>query len=289
MTRLDPLRHRLLSLVRRGRTVAWTPDWMGFGNVLLLAQWAVDGTRSGERRLVRQTDAIVPWLPVFPGLRALVVAPEEVRFTDRRAMPWSEAARAKGEKDTVPPHQPLDMDSVESFVADVLLAEARLTEHVPVDLPEDALVVNVRRGDYYSDPVIRRQYGFDVVAYLRVAVVGAIGADGVPPVIHVISDDVEWCRRELTWMEELAPVQYAGSPGPVSDFACVAGARRIVITNSTFSYWAAHVSNVVHGDNHAQVWAPRFFDRTQNGGRSWLLDERWSIVEELPCGWDEIV
>lgn len=108
----------------------------------------------------------------------------------------------------------------------------------------------------------------------------------MPSEILVVSDDVTWCRRELAWLADLVVVRHLDDPAPVRDFAAVAGARRMVITNSTFSYWAAHLSNLVHGDNHAEVWAPRFFDRTQNGGDSWLLDERWSIVEDLPGGWD---
>lgn len=282
---VERTRRGILSLVRRGRTVAWTPGWMGFGNVLLLAQWAADVPPGGRPRFIRQTPVLEPWLPVLPALRGLVLAPDEIRFTDRRVMPWSESERAGGGRDAVPPHQPIDLASVEQFLREHVLPGSRLREHAVDCLPPDALVVNVRRGDYYSNPEIRLQYGFDVVAYLRIAVAGAIERNGVPPLIQVVSDDVEWCRRELAWMSDVAEVRVPPSEGPISDFSIVSGARRLVITNSTFSYWAAHVSNMTHGDNHAEIWASRFFDRTQNGGRSWLLDERWSIVEDLPGGW----
>lgn len=276
---LEPVR-------RHGRPVAWTPEFMGLGNLLQLAMWAYDGHRSGTPRWIRSTPRLDPWLEVFPGLGAVVLDPSEVRFTDRRVRPWSAHARAEGIGDAVPEHEQVDVRAVETFLRDVVLPGARLTSPVRHEPSQDCLVVNVRRGDYYSDPDIRRQYGFDVVGYLRIAVAGSVSRDGSPSDIVVVSDDIEWCRAELAWLDDVAPTRFAVTSGAVDDFATVSGARRAVITNSTFSYWAAHVSNVIHVDNHSQVWAPRFFDRTQNGGRSWLLDPRWSVVEELPHGWD---
>lgn len=275
---LEPIR-------KRGRQVAWTPMFMSFGNLLQLASWAHDGRAIGEPRWVLATPNFMPWLDVFPGLRQVTLLPDQVRFTDQRVAPWSEGARRAGGQGTVPMHEPLNIPAVERFLNEVVLLGSSL---VTPETPEDAetLVINVRRGDYYSDPDIRAQYGFDVASYLRVAVTRSIDRDGAPASFTMVSDDLDWCRRELNWLGEIAPVRFPELRSPVIDFATVARARRMVITNSTFSYWAAHVSNVFHGSNHEQVWAPRFFDRTQNDGRSWLLDERWSVVEALPDGWD---
>ncbi len=57
----------------------------------------------------------------------------------------------------MPLHEPVDVEAVERFIRstcsfpDALVSVARMQ-------PDD-VVVNVRRGDYYSDPEIRRQYG----------------------------------------------------------------------------------------------------------------------------------
>lgn len=276
---LEPLR-------RRGRPVAWTPEFMGLGNLLQLAMWAYDGRVAGEVRWIRSTPRLDPWLEVFPGLRTVVLTADEVRFTDRRLRPWSQAARASGTGGAVPLHEPVDVRAVERFLTDVVLPGSMLLSGRSALGSDDALVVNVRRGDYYSDPEIRRQYGFDLQAYVHAAVTGSVERDGRPSEIIVVSDDVGWCRQELSWLSDITDTRWDVDAGPVDDFMTVSGARRVVISNSTFSYWAAHVGNVLHGDNHAQVWAPRFFDRSQNGGRSWLLDERWSVIEDLPCGWD---
>lgn len=273
----------LLGWVRRGRVVAWTPHWMGFGNVLLLAQWAEEGRRNGHPRWVLETEAVRPWIEVFPGLRSVVLNRRDVRFTDQRVMPWSAAERAKAGPHVSRPYEPIDVEAVERFVRSVLLAGNPSSS---TRVQDDLVVVNIRRGDYYADADTRRQYGFDIASFVRSAVEQSVSRDGLPERFVIVSDDLDWCRQELQWLQSVAPTHFPTTSGPVEDFSIVSAARRLVITNSTFSYWAAHVGNVLHGDNHAQVWAPRFFDRTQNDGRSWLLDERWSVIEDLPEGWE---
>ena len=285
MSRLDQIRSGALALVRNGRPVAWTPHFMGFGNVLLVVQWAYEETRAGRPTAVLSTDAVRGWLSPFPGLRDYCVERDEVRFTDRRVMPWASLNQAadRGSHQVEPS---IDMKAVRRFLDDVLLPGSPALEPGFVHADPNRLVVNVRRGDYYSDPQVRGQYGFDLECYLRLALEGSVSTDGTPSRILVVSDGLEWCRARLEWLAEIAPVEFAAPKGAIGDFLTVASSNRIVLTNSTFSYWAAYISNVIRGGNHAQVWAPRFFDRSRNGGRSWLLDERWSVIETIPGGWD---
>ena len=276
----------MLAPLRRGREVAWTPEFMGFGNLLLLFLWAHERRAQGSPAYVLVRPALRPWLDAFPGLRALAVTSDQVRFTDQRMMPWSAAARERGAGFTDAPHQPIDVARVERLVRDHVLPGSPVLR--PGSSGQDSvLVVNVRRGDYYSDPEIRAQYGFDVEAYLRVAVPAAVHQAGGLTGVRVVSDGIDWCREHLAWVAELVPEVEYGDPrdSAVEQFATIARARHLVITNSTFSYWAAFVSNALHGNNLAEVWAPDFFDRTQNGGRTWLVDSRWSIVPEPQDGW----
>lgn len=259
---------------------------MGFGNVLLVAMWAHVETLAGRRTMALATDATRGWFDTFPGLRSVVIDRGQVRFTDRRVMPWSSAHKSAEDVSEERPEASIDMQAVHRFLAEVLLPGSPVMASDFAEPDPDRLVINVRRGDYYSDPDVRGQYGFDLEPYLRLAVERSSASDGIPSRIVVVSDGMDWCQARLGWLADVAPVEYAAPLGPVGDFLTVAAARRIVLTNSTFSYWAAYVSNAVRGDNHQQVWAPRFFDRSRNGGRSWLLDERWSVVEDIPGGWD---
>ncbi len=59
------------------------------------------------------------------------------------------------------------------------------------------MTVNVRRGDYYSDPVFRGRYSFDIEAYLDVALARAVEMAGPVDHVLVVSDGIEWCRARL--------------------------------------------------------------------------------------------
>lgn len=146
-------------------------------------------------------------------------------------------------------------------------------------------VVNVRRGDYYDDPQTRESYGFDQTAYLRRAL-----ALSNPRQVHVVSDDIEWCRHHVDWIAEIAPTTFANATdSPMSNLRDLVTAQGLVLTNSTFSYWGAHLNNTVHSlrgtPNHTQVVAPWFFSRAEAGGRAYQLDPRWQVVPDLPGGW----
>jgi hypothetical protein len=274
------LRSALLTPIRNGdRTVLWAQPDLGFANLLYL--WLVAAARQarGDDVVVRHQPAMDTWLPVLPRLRELTVKPSAVRFRDRRDLGFHQAFGAD-----------FTREELEAFIHGYLIDTPLLGEVSP-DGDPGLLTVNVRRGDYYSVTRFRGMYSFDVAEYLRTAVAESVTADGPVGLLSVVSDDPDWCRLKLPFLSEHADrVDYldAGQTvgQPHEHFRALASSRRLVLANSTFSYWGAHVSNVVHADNHAQVWAPWFHRRDIDGGRAWHLDPRWSVVRDIPGGWD---
>lgn len=276
-------RSKLLTLVRQGAPVTWTPPWMGFGNVLYLWLNAWIEQSDGGNRRVLDTPAMEPWLATFPHLReaGLTVSARDVPFTARRDMPWKSNLGSEAYTSA----------QLEQFVREFILSSSlfKSSDSLDVGLTTDrCLVVNVRRGDYYSNPEFERQFGFDQLSYLKEAIPAAVARGAITERIHVVSDGVDWCRHHLGWLREYSNVVTYSSPedSPQQNLLTVASARRLVMTNSTFSYWCGYISNVIHGDNHASIWAPRFFARFEEGGRSKQLDERWSIIEDIDGGWN---
>lgn len=268
-------------LRRNGRPVSWTPEWMGFGNHLYGWFWAWRGAARGEERLVLRTGAMRPWLEEFPTALSLTTDRTDVRFTDRRLTPW----RIPGDHDAPPDTPDWTTAELTAFVHEVLLASAPFAARLAASDPgADALVLNVRRGDFY-DPEHVDTWGFDVDGFLHEVLLEAL-EDGTVHRLHVVSDDLEWCRQHLAWVRDVVDETSYAVPasGPRDHFAAISAARRLVVTNSTFSYWGGYVGDVLHGEDR-RVWAPRFFDRTRNGGRSWLLPQHWRVVEDLPGGW----
>ena len=147
------------------------------------------------------------------------------------------------------------------------------------------MTVNVRRGDYYSEPHWRELYGFDVAAYVRLAVEGSLRQAPID-IVRVVSDGPDWCREHLAFLREYAEVEFQSpTDGPTENLIQLASADRLILANSTFSYWAAYISNVWHGDNHDRTWAPWFHRRDFLNGGAWQLDPRWSVVRDIPGGW----
>ena len=269
MRLLTDMRSRALAIVRRGpHEVVWTPEFMGLGNLLYLAMWVA---QERENRSMLRTPALEQWLDVFPALRELTVLREDVAFTAMRRSAVRHSYGRFGDD-----FSPCELTA---FI------RAHLTNAGPREV-EDRLVVNVRRGDYFSDPSVRGYFGFDQDAYLRQAVAAIHQQETIQSVL-VVSDGIGWCRDRLGWLDDFATdVRFASGSTPADDFWTVATSRRILMTNSTFSYWAAHVHDVLLPDGAAHVWAPAFFSRWQPDHRSWGLDPRWSVVQDIPGGWD---
>jgi len=250
---------------------------MGLGNVLYLTLWAFQGRAAGGRHAVLRSRVLDRWLPIFEGLADYSVSREDVRLTDQRVQPWRREADGRAW---------FGFDQLDAFVLGAGLDDSvgRHAADLGVVPRSDQLTLNVRRGDYYDNPEYRADFGFDVEGYLRHAVPLSLDRDGAVRRVRVVSDGVDWCRAHLSWLDDLVDeVSYAEPGSPERDLLEVASSPRLVITNSTFSYWAAYLSNAIHG-HHEQTWAPRFFRRT--GPPTTDLDPRWTIVEDLPGGWD---
>lgn len=265
--------HRIVDLFRTGdRSVYAIPEWAGFGNQLFFLLWGATQRWQGrDLRLIRSARS-EPWLERFPLMRdELTVARDEVRFYDQRARgTWSEMPGR------------FTTEQRNMFVERYLIPSGLF-----VAAPDDRVVVNVRRGDYYSDPAVRGRFSFDQIAYLQVVRDCMLERPDTMGKVVVVSDDVGWCRERLSFLGDGATaLEFQHGPGPLDDLATVGSTRRLVITNSTFSIWGAYISNYLHENNHAEVYAPAFGTRPHLGEPWDSVDRRWSIVWEIPGGWD---
>lgn len=276
---------RVLQPLRRTfgrRNVNWTPEFMGFGNQLYLWCWAHERRHEAPRPMVLINERTRPWLPEVPGFAArFLVEAADVSVLDRRDHYWSRKEAESGHPQGFSPQGRTD------FIRQALLPEPLLAgvEESPLNT-DSSLTVVVRRGDFYVGQEHRNWYAFDVADYVRLAVAGAIERDGDVERIHVVSDDVAWCREHLPFLEEHARVTWAGpSDTAASNFRDACGSRRLVITNGTFCLWVAFISRTLHGQDPGKIWAPAFFQSTYGPGRCVEYDPDFSFVDALPGGW----
>lgn len=231
-TRRGALRATVAGLIRRGnRTVMLTPSpGPRFGNYLYYWLHAHIRQECGDDLRVQAQNVVAPWLAQLPALAGLSVPTGGVRPWDRRVWPATNHHQAFGSD--------FSATQLDRFIRHRLLDSPLLAR---ADQPSaGTVVVNVRRGDYYSVPKFAQLFAFDIAAYLAIAV-ERVRARGPIERIHVVSDDPRWCREALdTQLRAVAAhVDYRGCQSPEEDFATIAGATRLIGTNSTFSYWGA--------------------------------------------------
>lgn len=268
MTAVGKLKSVALNAIRsRGREIAWAPEWMNLGNLLYLGLWAYEGQQIGADRYVLLHPRHERTMGMFPTARDQLFLPtSEVRFTDQRLTPW------RGFKPEPKPYAPTQL---RAYIQDALLPGSPLQERPAFS--GDTMVVNVRRGDYYSVPQHEAEFGMDQVAYIRDALGAALAERGAPQQVVVISDGLDWCRNNLdSMLTEVAPVTYEDGD-VLHDLRAIVHARRLIMTNSTFSYWGGYIGDVLHPGR--QVVAPRLFSRHLNGGRAHQLRAHWTVID----------
>lgn len=264
------------------RDINWTPEFMGFGNQLYLWCWAFSGLGEKIRRKVLITPKMRYWADLVPNFAAeYLIERSDVSLLDRRGHYWADKQRWSGGYP-----QGFSRAQRADFIG--ALHDEPLLRDV-LDSPLDAgdvLTVNVRRGDYYSVAAHRSWFAIDLDAYLHAAVTRSIEQDGPITRLHFVSDDEQWCRAR-PWSADLAPqVTYGAANDPADNFRDICAARRLVLSNSTFSLWGGFISSALHpSSGSSTIWAPAFFQSTYGAGRCFEYDEDWNFVDDLPDGW----
>lgn len=270
-------------VVRRGpREVLWTPPTVRAGNVFYFWLRASTLQHNGVDARALENASAAEWIEAVPTARALSIKRTDVGLTDRRVMPGT--LQRFGED--------FNAHDLDRFITEHMLAPGTpLSEAVSRAAGNYDLTVNVRRGDYYSVPRWRGEYSFDVVEYVRSAI-RDVQTKAPVSRIHVVSDDLEWCRIKLGWLNEIAEVTFPTHRSTaIEHLATLAASPRLILTNSTFSYWGGYLAEwrTRNAENMEPngVWAPAFHNRFfSDGGRATQLHPHWHVVEDIPGGWD---
>lgn len=277
----DRLIRPTLARLRTGpRQVLWTPPRIGLGNMLYLWLWARTRREQGIDAWVLGVPAMEPWFAEFDVLRELTLDRKDVGWRDQRPLEWAQAWGYH-----------YSGDQLIAFASELINSPpfAARRRQCSTQLSERTLVVNVRRGDYYSVPEHRERFGMNLVGWVKHAVPLALESTPIER-IQLVSDDLDWCARELRWLERIRPTSFDRiGVGPADDLAVLTSADALVLSNSTFSYWGGHFNGARRGGGDHSIVAPAFHGRGQSdGNRSWHLDPAWRIIEDIPGGWGEV-
>jgi hypothetical protein len=150
-----------------------------------------------------------------------------------------------------------------------------------VAVDRDTVTVNVRRGDYYSSVERINEFGFDVAQYVNLALARAESHRPIAA-LQIVSDDSAWTSHMLRVIRPDLTVSDVVRGGPLLHFAALANSPRLVLANSTFSYWGAYVSEVLNGAEGVEIYAPDLHSRLVQNGQPWQHAPSWTALPTLP-------
>lgn len=235
---------RSLDLARRNsrRVAKLSPPVARGGNLLYLWAWThwknIQDPKHAYR--VQKSPHMEPWLKEFPSLNELTTPSRTLSPLDRRD---SSLAHHFG--------NPLGTAEIRDFVDTFIRSSHTFSSRLNImrnRVTSGDLVLNIRRGDYYSNEQFLPLFGIDNVQHTKEAL-ALLGIDPESrPRAFIVSDDVEWCQRHLGTLLELRRPLPPEEKSMFNDLAALAVARTLIIPNSTFSYWGQFIGQALFGE-----------------------------------------
>lgn len=101
----------------------------------------------------------------------------------------------------------------------------------------NSVSLHIRRGDYIkykkNFPMLQPGYYYNALEQIK-------GTTGEDIKLFVFSDDIEWCKKNLT---KLNNVNFVQNKISYKDMMLMSYCKHNIIANSTFSWWAAWLNN----------------------------------------------
>lgn len=119
---------------------------------------------------------------------------------------------------------------------------------------ENSVGIHVRRGDYLSLDM----YEVLSLDYFQNSI-NIINEKVDNPIFYIFSDDICWCKEAFNDFEN---VRFVEGNSALEDFELLKSCKHKIISNSTFSWWAAWLSDSAYSINIApSEW---YKDKTTN-------------------------
>jgi hypothetical protein len=134
------------------------------------------------------------------------------------------------------------------------------------------IAIHVRRGDYLSESHLREAFGITTRKYYETSL-ELIGGRGVPSI--VFTDSPQEAKEELRGMSELVFDSRIFSLGDLATLKLMSLASGIVMSNSSFSWWAAYTME--HFNPDSTVISPRPWSKEIYFNEE-LINPRWWSV-----------
>ena len=129
------------------------------------------------------------------------------------------------------------------------------------------VALHIRRGDYVTDPEVRRKHGLLSMEYYYEAI--EIVRQKAPKcVIIVFSDDPIWVTANTSFENVVV------GPTGAEDIYLMSLCKGAIVANSSFSWWGAYLQRLGN-----TIIAPSKWSREYEDGTKDVLPEEWTKID----------
>lgn len=164
------------------------------------------------------------------------------------------------------------IEQIEAFVKDTFL-KSQVYSNVKLDNNDNCIAIHIRNGDYIND------VGMDVFDRYKYIESALKKTNNRFDNLVVYSDDNNLNEKlyDELFHYYIKNVTYVKNTTGTEDFINFSIYKNKILWNSTFSYWAAFIGNVLHQHSYSNVIAPSRFGKTDPIADH--LNPLWTIIE----------
>lgn len=246
---------------KKQKNVIQIPTQLRLGNLLYFYLHCYKMKKEGKEIYILHTITMDYWLKYFPLFNDFIVYPDDFKVYDN--LDYFSSYYQNFGKD-------FHLNELNDFIQQYIFTE----KYFNTSISENRTIINIRRGDFYSTDTVSPSQ-FDQVEYVKKVFEKNLSLTALP--IFVISDDISWCKQELSFIEEFNHLQFPSDNEPIDDFIFICNAKNLIVTNSTFSYWGGYISKFLNNEN--KVIAPNFGATFYKNSIAIQLHPDWEIEE----------
>ena len=243
-----------------------TPKGARFGNLLYFFLRAYIYKLQGKSLKILETPHFEEVVKLFPKLSEFVIREHEVKFYHKKDA-QNNFYQVFGTH--------FSLEELNNFIKTYLIENIQ-----PINRQPSELCINVRRGDFFEKGN-SSIYGYDQVGFLKHVFEKHLKPKHFEN-IKIISDDMSWCKTELSFLKNYTnELLFPELENPIEDgFLEVINSKALILSNSTFSFWAAYISNFIFDNTH-QTYCPIFGSRKIDNTDLYQTNPSWNIISDF--------
>lgn len=257
-----------------GTEVIITPKGARWGNLLYFFLRAYIFEQQGQSLKILYTQHMDDLTTYFPQLKKYIITENQVKFYHKKDA--SNNFYQVFNKDFS--EQDLN-DFIKEYLVSSEFAKSFLSSFSEPTLNE--LTINIRRGDFYEKGN-SSIYGYDQTGFIKHIFKNYLN-DKKWFRINILSDNMQWCKDNFDFLNEHA--SHLNFPDLndhkiITSFLWVANSKNLILSNSTFSFWAAYISNYLY-KSQKSTYCPIFGSRRIENTDLYQYNPEWVMIRDF--------